>query len=61
MTRDEMRKVANIIYRHMDDQREAERCVIRIRQELKVDEDPSRPGYAGHAGGAYVNGHKERA
>lgn len=60
MTREEMRKVENIIYRHMEDPREAARCVVRIRQELHVGEDASRPGYAGSGGGAYVAGKKER-
>ena len=60
MTREEMRKVENIIYRHMEDPREATRCVIHIRQELHVGEDASRPGYAGSGGGAYVAGKKER-
>lgn len=59
MTREEMRKVENIIYRHMEDQREAARTVLQIRQELHVGEDASRPGYAGSGGGAaYVKKHK---
>ena len=61
MTREEMRKVENIIYRHMADQREATRCVIQIRQELHVGEDASRPGYAGSGGGeAYVQEYQGR-
>ena len=61
MTREEMWKVENIIYRHMEDQREAARTVLDIRQALHVSEDASRPGYAGSGGGAaYVAGYKGR-
>ncbi len=59
MTREEMRKIENIIYRHMEDQREAARTVLQLRKELHVETDASRPGYAGSGGGtAYVTRNK---
>lgn len=61
MTREEMRKVENVIYRYMDDQRAAARAVLEIRQQLRVSDDASRPGYKGSGGGAFVKGGAERA
>lgn len=56
MTQEEMRKVEDVIFRRMDDKREAARTVLCIRQELKVSSAASRPGYAGSFGGAaYVS------
>ena len=52
MTRDEMSKVENIVFAHMENQSKAARCVIEIRRALGMREDASRPGYAGSAGGA---------
>lgn len=60
MTREELRKVEDIIFRHMDDRQEAARTVLSIRQELKMGEDASRPGYAG-SGGGVAYGYKGKA
>lgn len=59
MTREELKKVEDIIYRYVYDQRQAARAVLSVRQELKVGVDASRPGYAGSGGGmAYVSQRK---
>lgn len=59
MTREEMRKVEDVLYTRMHDQHEAARMALEIRRAVGVQMDASRPGHGGSAGGAYVERKKE--
>ena len=52
MTVEEMQKIEEVVFQHMEDQREAARCVMEIRRAVGIQMGASRPGYTGSSGGA---------